>query len=784
MRFSSLALSAAAVLTASTLQSYNGFADAIDITEPLDNSEKFEFQAEVNRMLDIVVNSLYQNKDVFLRELISNASDALDKARFLGISKPEILADKSELEVRISYDSEEKTLTITDSGIGMTKEELVKFLGTVASSGTTKFMEALQEGASDISQIGMFGVGFYSSFLVSDKVTVASKHPHDPVQHIWESSNGDSSFYIAEDPRGNTLVRGTEITLHLKDDAEEYLSTQKLETLVSHYSEFVTHPIFLRKTETMMVPDEEDLGDEEQGDDGEDELDVSEEDSDAEDPKMKEVVTHSWERANADTALWTRPKDDISDDDYQAFFKNINGEYGGNATSWSHFDAEGNINFKALVYMPEVIPQNLRDGNFEAKNKLKLYVRKVLISDEFELLPRYMSFVKGVIDSDDLPLNVNRETLQESKIIAIIRKKVTRKVIEMLKKLSDREISEDEDDNEEDVEIDEDGNVIEVEKPPKTPKEHPYIEWYKKFSPSIKMGVMEDEPNRNKLAKLLRVKTSKSNDEYISFEQYVENMKEWQKEIYYIAGTDEKELAKSPFMEKFNEKDLEVVFFTEPADEYMIGHLTEFDGKKFKGITKETVNFDDEDKDLNKRIFEAYMDKFRPLIKFMQKFYGRSIMRVQVSKRLGNTPAIISTSEFGHTANMERLMMAQAFQHGQNVDTMRGMRTLEINPRHPFITKILEQIPEDDDESNNIDQNLKDSLWNLLDTALLSGGFPIDDSQAYSKRMIRTLKRSLDVESLELEPEIEPKVEEDVPSDIDLDEHDGINVEDWDGEDI
>ena len=744
--------------------------------------ETFEFQAEVSRILDIVVNSLYQNKDVFLRELISNASDALDKIRFLSITKPELLEDKTELEIRVAYDAEARTLTITDSGIGMTKEDLVSSLGTVARSGTTKFMDQLQEGAADISQIGMFGVGFYSSFLVADEVTVATKHPKSDVQYVWSSKNGEDSYTIGEDSRGNSLGRGTEITLKLKDDAEEYADFSKLSEMVHHYSEFVTHPIFVRKTETMQVPDEDEEDDVAE-DSAEDELDVSEEEDAEEEEKpkkMKDVTTHSWVKSNAESAIWNRAKDDITDDEYQEFFKLIAKDTYGNATSWSHFDAEGNINFKGLVYLPTEVPTSLQRaemGNYQSS--MKLYVRKVLISDDFELLPKYMSFVSGVIDSDDLPLNVNRETLQESKIIAIIRKKATRKVIDMIKKFADSPMPEEESDEDE-VEIDADGNVIETEKEDKEVKEHPYIEWYQKFQPSIKLGVIEDEANRKRLSKLLRVKTSKSDGKWIGLEEYVGRMKEWQKEVYFISGTDQKELEKSPFMDKFNEKDLEVIYFTEAADEYLVGHMREFDGKKLTTITHEGIQFDDDDKDLTKRIAAAYEDKFGGLVKFMNKFYGKAISKVKISTRLGADPAIVSSSEYGQTANMERLMKAQAFAHGQQGGMMNGFRTLEINPRHPFFVSLVDKIDFDDDDSKP-EQTVRDALWTILDTALLNGGYPINEGKAFSYRMLRSIKSNLALDSFDLLPEIEPKVEEDVPPEV---EGGGINMEDFNMEDF
>lgn len=483
---------------------------------------------------------------------------------------------------------------------------------------------------------------------------------------------------------------------------------------------------------------------------------------------MKEVTTHTWEKCNADQAIWNRSKEDISDDEYQDFFKLIN-KRSDNASRWSHFDAEGNINFKSLVYLPDEVPDFLKHGDLtRARSNVKLYVRKVLISDEFDLLPRYMSFVSGVVDSDDLPLNVNRETLQESKIIAIIRKKVTRKVIDMIKSLSEEELPEPEENEEE---IDEDGNVI--EDAPKEKPVHPYIEWYSKFHPSIKMGIMEDEANQKRLAKLIRFKSSKSDGEWTSFEEYVSRMKDSQKQIFFLAGPDIDDIEKSPFMDKFREKDIEVIYFTEAADEYMIQALREFDGKSFKTISSEGVDLDTEDeKDESLRREKAYKEKFKGFLKFMNKFYGNKVMSVNISKRLSNVPAIISSSAYGQSANQERIMRAQAFAHNQDPRMDMGlgaMRTLEVNPRHPFINKLHELIPVGDDgvdedgEMPELSTEIKDALWNLLDTALLSGGYPVSEGRGFNNRMLRTIKNQLKVESTALLPEIEVPLEEDVP---------------------
>ncbi len=553
--------------------------------------------------------------------------------------------------------------------------------------------------------------------------------------------------------------------------------------MVEHYSEFVTHPIYLRKTETSQVPVEDDE-DESSDEPKDDEIEVGEEedaDTAEKEPQMKSVTTHTWEKVNADQAIWNRPKDEIHDDEYQEFFKMITKEpY--NASHWSHFDAEGNINFKSLVYLPHRVPHFLRHGDLsQAKSQMKLYVRKVLISDEFDLLPRYLSFVTGVVDSDDLPLNVNREVLQESKIIAIIRKKVTRKVIDMMKKLSEEEPEEEED--EEEDEIDENGDVI--EKPVKEKQLHPYIKWYQKFHPSIKMGIMEDEANQRRLSKLVRFKSSKSGEDWTGFEEYVDRMKDGQKEIYFIAGADQGELERSPFMDKFTEKDIEVIFFTEAADEYMVQHLKEYDGKKFKTISADDIDLEtEEEKDESTRKEKAYKAKYQGLLKFMNKFYGKKVLSVTISKRLNTVPAIISTQAMGHSANMDRIMRAQAFAHQQDVgyNPYENLKTLEINPRHPFIAKLHEMIPVNDQgeteagELPELSTELKDALWNLLDTALLNGGFSVSEGKGFTSRMLRTIKKQLGVESTALLPEIDAPFVEDVPPEpeVDLDENDEL----------
>ena len=737
---------------------------------PPQNAKKYSFEAEVHRMLDIVINSLYQNNDIFLRELISNASDALDKIRYLLLTDPDTYKNTDSadlpLEVKIEYDEAAHTLTIRDSGVGMTHDELVENLGTVARSGTTKFMQALKDSGGNkdetISQIGQFGVGFYSTFLIADRVSVASKNPNDPTQHVWESTNGSSEFVVYPDPRGNTLGRGTEITLHLKEDAREYTKPYKLRELAKHYSEFVTYPISLRTTAVTEVEDD-DADDEfdeaktkKEKKDGDDDLEVGEDDEEiAEKPKkIKEVTSYSWDVLNGNQAIWTRDKDNITDDEYQSFYHLLTSNEAENATTWSHFNAEGNINFKSILYLPEEVPSNYRYGNMDTVGgAMRLYVRRVLIGDSFDLLPKYLGFIRGVVDSDDLPLNVNRETLQESKILKVIQKKVVRKAIDMIRQLAkDSEESADDEEKEEDSDE-------EKSKPNK------YLEWYKKFSPNIKMGILEDYGNQAKLIKLLRFVTSKSNNTFISVDNYIKNMKDWQKDIYVLGCMDVESCAKSPFLQTFREKDVEVIYMTDAIDEYMVKNVRDFEKKKIVQISSENVKLNDEDEDLIKRRENVYSEKYKPLTKWLRSLYHGTILRVQVAKRaLGSVPAIVTSSDYGNSANMERILKAQAYQQGVDASSVMAMKIFEINPRHPLVLKLLDGCPpEKDDDKFVVKPDIIEAAWMLHDMAMTSGGFPIHDTAAHNARMLKVLQSQFGLDTLELEPEINPPVEIDEP---------------------
>jgi len=709
-----------------------------------ESTETFTFQAEVNRLMDIIINSLYKNKDVFLRELISNASDALDKIRFLSLSNPEALEANKNLEIKISFNAAHKTLTILDSGVGMTKADLVNNLGTVAKSGTTNFVEALSEGG-DLSLIGQFGVGFYSVYLVADKVRVVSKNNNDD-QYIWEST-ADSNFVVAKDPRGNTLGRGTEITMFLKEDALEFTGQSKIEELVKRYSEFITFPIYLYReveetAETSSSSDDEDDDEEDTEEDKpSDDLEVEEEEDEEEEKKTEKVKKWQWDRINSNVAIWARDKEDVTDEEYQNFFKAIVKDPT-DAAAWIHFKAEGEVEFKSILFVPRETT-GLYDDYSGRKAGVRLYVRKVLIQEDFEdLLPRYLNFIKGVVDSDDLPLNVSRETLQQHRVLSVMAKKIVRKVLEMLRKLA---TGKGDDDDEEVTEK-------------KEGEKDKYEEFWENYSKSIKMGVIEDNSNRSKLAKLLRYKSLKSPDKYISLEEYVASMKTWQKDIYFIAGESIEAVKKSPFLEVASRKDVDVLYLVEPIDEYCFQHMADFDGFKLQSVTKEGLKYNDEDEATIKKRTKAYKETFKPLTKYLKELFAGKVTKVTVSQRVEKTPSVIVTSQFGNSANLERIMRAQTFSNNENLKSMAATKTLELNPRHPLIIELNNLVKDAPEE-----QSTKDAAYLVYDTALLASGFTHDDPDGFADRMYRALAANLNVKSLELAEEIsveEPEEEE------------------------
>ncbi|CAK4616575.1 hypothetical protein LEN26_001531 [Aphanomyces euteiches] len=737
------------------------------------NGDKFQFQAEVSRLMDIIINSLYKSKEIFLRELISNASDALDKIRFLALSDSSMLDVLKELEIRISYDKDAQTLTIKDTGVGMTKDDLVKNLGTVAKSGTANFVSAMQNGA-DANMIGQFGVGFYSVYLVADKVRVVSKN-NDDDQYIWES-NANASFTVIKDPRGNTLKRGTEITLFLKKDALEFQDQGKLKKLVSHYSEFINFPIYLHtsREETVEVDDEdeeeeEDGEEEEEEDEDSEELEATDEDSSSPPAakKTEKRTVWDWQRVNEVKAIWTRAKEDVTDDEYNNFFKAIHKD-STDPLTWIHFTAEGEIEFKSILYIPSKAPHDMYQKFDSKRADVKLYVRKVLISDQFEeFLPKYLNFIVGVVDSDDLPINVSRETLQENKILRVMRKKLVRKVLEMLRKLSENDTSESDED--------EDDSSPE-EKKDSQEDSSKYLTFWENYGKNIKIGIMDDPANKGKLLKLLRFKTSTSPDKFISLNQYVSRMKDWQDTIYYIAGESIETVEKSPFLQTCKAKGVEVLYLVDPLDEYVMQHIPDFDGKKMQSVTKEGLKFGDEDEKTIERRRKLYSEQYETVLSGLKSLYGTKVSKITISKTPLETPAVMVTSQWGHSANMERIIKAQTFANPAAQNPM-AQKIMELNPRHPIVSKLRDLYATQPDSTET-----QDLSWLLYDAALTNSGFAMDDVDHFASRVYRLMKHTMGLDTLELEPELALPPEEEEKTEDEEDEKEDEEVSNLDDE--
>jgi len=674
--------------------------------------EGHQYQAEINKLMNIIVKSLYSNRDIFVRELVSNAADACDKIRYLSLTEPSILGTNTNLEIKIRIDKDAKQIHIRDTGIGMTRNELVANLGSIAKSGTAEFLsKAAQSG--NLQVIGQFGVGFYSSFLVADKVTVISKN-NDDDQYIWESTMDDSAAYtITKDPRGNTLGRGTLVVLHLKEDALEYMDADRIQKIIDKYNEFIQFPIYLLKSREI------DAKKPEEAKKDENDVEVTEEDETETKEAPKKETLWEWVKVNTAAPIWRRARADITEQEYNEFYKNVLRDYS-DPLDYIHFKAEGDVEFTGLIYIPKQPPGDMM--RLDYNTNLKLYVKRVFITDDFkDLIPSYLNFLKGVIDSDDLELNVSREMLQHSKTLEAIKKKLLRKIIALFQDMA-------------------------TEKPEK------FDEFYSKYATSLKLGVIQDTHNRDRLSKILRFFSAKNADKKISFEDYVSNMRTGQEVIYYLGGENVDVLRRSPLIERLSKRGYDVLLLSEPIDEYTINTLEKYDRKyKFVDVSKDGLDLK-EDADEKKKLEE----QFKPLTDYISSILTDKVSKATVSVRLAKTPAAIVAAEYGYSPNMERVMKAQALRDERY---FRGdqKHVMEINVRHPLIKKLLAVV-----EANSQTEETANNVKTLHDVALLNSGFNLKDTSLLSDRINRMMAIALNIDPNE--PVEEEAIEEAAPA--------------------
>lgn len=636
-------------------------------------SETFAFSADINQLLSLIINTVYTNKDVFLREVVSNASDALNKIRYQSLTDVNCLDSESKLEIKISFDKENKLLVVEDTGIGMNYDDLIANLGTIASSGTKKFIESIT--SKDLQLIGQFGVGFYSVFLVADRVVVVSKK-NDCDQYTWESV-GNGSFTIQKDEE-KVLTRGTRITLQLKEDMLEYLEENKIRDLIKKHNQFIDFPIYIQTEK--MVPVETETNNE----------------SNTETKKEEKVI--EFEHINKNRPLWCRNAKEVSEEEYSDFYKSLTGDFD-TYLDVNHFSVEGNVEFKCLLYVPKRAPYDLFDGQSKRNTDMKLYVRRVFITDQFDdLIPEYMKFMKGVIETDDVPLNLSRELLQQNKTIKLIGKNIVKKALDMF------------------VNISNDADKFRT--------------FYEQYSKNIKLGVHEDSVNREKLTSLLRYETSKSDGDLISLDEYLDNMQEGQTNIYYMTGESVTSLQNSPFVQHFKQKGIEVLYMVDPLDEYITQQVKDYKDKKLVCITKENGDFSLE---------ESVKEEYKNVCDFFKSVLSEDIEKVVVSNRLADYPCLLSTSEYGWTANMQRLVKAQTFGKQDTMQFMMGKKILEINPNHEIIKKLRTKIESDIDIDNT-----KDLIRLLYEISLQSSGFNIENSSEFINRVLKLVNNNLE----------------------------------------
>jgi len=687
--------------------------------------ETFAFQAEINQLMSLIINTFYSNKDIFLRELISNSSDALDKIRHHSLSNKSVLDSHSELTIQIIPDKANKTLTILDTGIGMTKSDMITNLGTIAQSGTKGFMEAMKS-QGDINMIGQFGVGFYSAYLVAERVVVTSKN-NDDEQYVWESNAG-GSFTIKKDDSGIDLGRGTKITCYLKEDQLDYLEESRIKELVKKHSEFINYPIslYVEKTVSKEVELEQEEEGEEDAKDAKDAVpcetdepeieEIKDEDlaniekmaeaeaqAKAKKTKTVEEVVSEYVLLNKQKPIWSKKPDTVTQEEYASFYKSLTNDWEEHLAV-KHFSVEGQLEFTGLLFVPKRAPFDLFEPNTKKHGHIKLYVRRVFITDDCEdLIPEWLKFVRGVVDSEDLPLNISREMLQQNKILKVIKKNIVKKCLDLFAEIK----ANDED----------------------------YTKFYEQFSKNIKLGIHEDASNREKLSELLMFHSTKSGQKMVSLSDYVANMPSSQTQIYYITGESLKSVVNSPFIEQCKMRNLEVLFMIDPIDEYCVQQLKEYQGKSLVCVTKEGLTFDSSEDEKQK--WETCVNDFKPLTEKIKEVLGPNVEKVVLSQRVVNSPCVLVTGDYGWTANMERIMKAQALRDTNN-SYMMSKKIMEINPHHSIIKSLKERV-----KSADNDAMVRDLVSLLYESSLISSGFSIEEPATFVNRINNMIKLGL-----------------------------------------
>jgi len=631
-------------------------------------TEKKEFKTEVQQLLDLVIHSLYSNKDIFLRELISNGSDAIDRLRFEALSNKELIKDDPEFRIKLFVDNEAKTLRIEDNGIGMTRDELEKNIGTIAHSGTRQFMEELKKGKAKANPelIGQFGVGFYSAFMVADNVMLKTRPANGDESWTWESS-GDGTYEISE---GGRDKRGTEITLHLNESSRDYIVEFRLRQIIKKYSDFVEYPVVMD-----IIRDDPPMDDEGKPKEG-----------------AEKQTTVTEETLNSMKAIWMRPKSEVKKEEYNEFYKHVSHDYT-DPLKTIHYSAEGKIEFKALLYLPAKAPFDMfqQEGT---KHGIHLYVKRIFIMDNCEaLLPRYLRFAKGVVESNDLPLNVSREILQEDVIIKRIEKSVTTKILSVLKSMMKK-------------------------------SEEDYLNFYREFGKVLKEGIEVDPTNKDKIKDLLLFESSKTEPgKYVSLKEYTERMVLDQKEIYYITGTSRNAVENSPHLEVFKKKEIEVLFMIESVDEFILSGFGEYDKKKLKSIAQGDIDLGtEEEKTIAEEQKKEASGKYKKLIKKVQDSLKDDVKEVRLSDRLTDSASCLVTDDGDMNPQMERIFAAM------NQAVPETKRILELNPDHPVIETMNDLFAAD-----KKNPKLTDYSELLYDQALLTEGIAIKDPARFAR---------------------------------------------------